>query len=304
MTDDRLLHSDGLGCNLMKGGIVYSSFVNTVSPSYAQEVLRAEGGKGLHELLRQYKGKFKGILNGIDTEYWNPQTDPHIFQQYSSSNIANKKLNKTMLKHKFNLDKKDKALVVVISRLVPHKSPELIKASLRRCLTKGAQFILLGSSPIDAIQANFIAIKKEYTDHKDIHIELENEEDLAHQLYAAADIIVIPSLFEPCGLTQIIGLRYGVVPVVRQTGGLQDSIKDWDDDGQTPDQRNGFTFKQYSEEGLFSALDRSIDSYHSKRWKHMVKRAMEQDFSWKHACESYLQCYQQLLDNATAGNIK
>ncbi len=280
--------------NLLKGGIEYADFVTTVSPTYEKEIQTVEGGCGLHTFLAKHQGKLKGILNGIDYDYWNPATDPLISTRYDLKTVTSgKQANKKELRKKCGLKESKGPLVCCISRLVPQKGPELMKYALRKTLSQGGQCVLIGTTPLPEMAAEFQALQKEFAKTKNLFIHLEYDEALAHLTYAASDIIVIPSLFEPCGLTQMIALRYGCVPVVRRTGGLIDTIFDIETSQKPLSERNGFVFDFPDNLGIDWALDRALKLYkdNSTQWHTLVTQGMQCDFSWSRSAEAYLKIY-------------
>jgi starch synthase len=291
--------------NLLKGGIVYSDFVTTVSPNYANEVKAPDGGRSLDTTLVNYQQKFRGVLNGLDYSYWNPETDRHLPTHYSSReipldkhdrNVIDKKAYlKKLLREELSLDESHAPLVGCIARLVPQKGPELIKHAIKRTLAKGGQFVLLGQSPIPEINAEFHNLKQEYSTNPNVALVLHHQEDLAHMIYGASDMFIVPSLFEPCGLTQLIALRYGSVPIVRRTGGLADTIFDIDHSG--PKEANGYLFTDPTPEGVDSALDRAIALwFHDpEKWRKLMVHGMNMDYSWNKPSNQYLEIYGQLL---------
>lgn len=281
--------------NLLKGGIVYSDAVNTVSPTYATESLRSDGGKGLETSFQKYQSKYSGILNGIDHDVWNPQTDVSLSCNFSHKTPENKKQNTHFLREKLHLAQEDRPLVTTIARLVPQKGVDLIKHALFRSVEKGGQFVLLGFSPIPSIREEFMRLQQQFADHPHVHLQFEHDEALAHQVFAASDIFIVPSLFEPCGLTQIFAMRYGSIPVVRKTGGLADTVFDLTFSDQPEHLRNGYTFDFPDVQGLNFALDRAIDDYQKKpqMWKQLVSKVMTLNYGWKKPCQKYLQLYTQ-----------
>ncbi len=291
--------------NLLKGGIEYADRITTVSPNYEKEIQTPEGGFGLEDALASNRKKLKGILNGIDEDFWNPEKDPHLVQRYSTYNIDKNKLsavteakkeNKRHLRIHFGIKEDDVPLVGSVTRLVPQKSPDLIKFALYRTIDKGGQFVLLGTTPIITIQNEFEALKEELKNNDQSAVLLDNDEALAHQIFAAADMFVIPSLFEPCGLTQLIALRYGTVPIARLTGGLADTVFDIDTSSRPLDLRNGFTFDFPDRKGVDWALSRALDCYkhQPQKWQSLILNGMRQDFSWRHSVSEYLSLYQNL----------
>lgn len=294
--------------NLLKGGIVYSNYFTTVSPNYAKEVLTAEGGKGLSSTIAKYKNKFSGILNGIDYSYWNPEVDRYLPAHFSSrempssrkdkNTIDKKAFIKNTLRDRLMLNEDYKPIVGCITRLVPQKGIDLIKHALKYTLTKGGQFILLGSSPIPSINAEFHALKSFYADNPDVHMMLYHQEELAHLIFAASDMFIVPSLFEPCGLTQMIALKYGTVPIVRKTGGLADTIFDIDYSEKPLAERNGYTFDFPDSIGIESALSRAIDCWFHEpdKWRKLMITGMNIDFSWNKPSDQYIKIYESLMN--------
>ncbi|MES2122179.1 MAG: glycogen synthase [Chlamydiota bacterium] len=290
--------------NLLKGGIEYSDQITTVSPKYEIEIQSPEGGFGLQETVLKHRKKLKGILNGIDCALWNPETDGYLFQNYPADRvskstlpdvIAGKEENKKQLRIQLGLAPSTHPLIGCITRLVPQKSPTLIKHAIERTLEKGGQFVLLGSSPIPEIQNDFLALKEHYRTRRDVALIMDNDERLAHWIYAAADMFIIPSLFEPCGLTQLIAMRYGTVPIARLTGGLADTVFDVDTSIKPLDERNGFTFEFPDTGGVNWALDRAMACYkeHPKKWHSIILNGMRTDHSWKHPAMQYLALYKE-----------
>ncbi|MBS0630174.1 MAG: glycogen synthase [Verrucomicrobia bacterium] len=266
--------------NLMKGAFHYSDLITAVSPTYAQEILTAEGGFGLDTYLCRYKHKLFGILNGIDTEYWNPETDPMLVANYSQkTRQEGKKKNKGHLQGTLNLTRNaSKPLVVAITRLVEQKGPDLIAYGIQKTLELGGQFALLGTTRDPSMQRRFEQIKP----HPDLAIRLDFNESLSHLLYAASDLFLMPSIFEPCGLSQMIALRYGSVPIVRATGGLKDTIFDG---------KNGFTFTHPDNREVAACLERAFASMKTEQWPALIDRGMTTDLSWDCSAEKYINIY-------------
>lgn len=291
--------------NLLKGGIVYSDFVTTVSPSYAEEI-KHEDGKGLNAVCVEYQDKLKGILNGVDYSYWNPEIDRYLPAHYSSREFpTNKKDRNTldkkayirkMLRERLNLAEEHRPIVGCISRLVPQKGPELMKHAIYRTLEKGGQFILLGTSPIPSINAEFHELKHKFDDHPHVSINLFNREEFAHFIYAGSDMFVVPSIFEPCGLTQLIALKYGTVPIVRKTGGLGDTIFDVDFSEKNGQLVNGYVFKNPDPIDLDGALDRAFTCWFENpdRWRKIMINGMNQDYSWNLPATEYVEIYNKV----------
>ncbi len=293
--------------NLLKGGIVYSDFITTVSPNYAKEVLTPLGGRGLDTTLLHYRNKFQGILNGLDYSYWNPEIDRYLPAHFSSretprdkkdhGTLDRKSFVKKCLRERLMLAELHKPIIGCVARLVPQKGIDLIKHALKFALQHEAQFVLLGSSPIASINEDFHRLKQMYAEHPDVHLVLHHQEDLAHLIYAGSDMFIVPSIFEPCGLTQLIALKYGSIPIVRKTGGLADTIFDIDFSGQPEEKTNGFTFDHPDIQGLESALERAVDYWfnHPDLWRKLMIRAMTMDFSWNKPSDKYLDIYKKVL---------
>lgn len=307
LSTDKLLDDQSPNTvNLLKGGIVYSDFVTTVSPNYAKEIKTPGGGHGLDIILRKHEDKFMGILNGVDYSYWNPEIDRYLPTHYSSREMpANKKDRKTLdkkafikkiLRERLLLDEQHRPICGCVSRLVPQKGIELIKYSLYRTLEKGGQFVLLGSSPISSINAEFHELKHKFADHPHVSLTLHHQEELAHLIYAGSDLFVVPSIFEPCGLAQLIALKYGAVPIVRRTGGLADTIFDVDNSGLPFEETNGYTFDDPTPEGVNSALDRAIHCWFDdqEKWRKLMINGMNMDFSWNKPADLYVDVYKRI----------
>ncbi len=298
--------ADPESANILKGGIVYSDAITTVSPNYQQEILTVEGGCGLHQTLIAHQHKLSGILNGIDENFWDPEKDPLLIRKYPTHRVKTdeqmsellfgKQENRRYLCKQLQMRTSNSPLVTSITRLVPQKSPQLIKAALVRTLEKEGQFILLGTTQDPEIKLEFERLQKEFKGNPDVALVFENDETLAHLIFAAADMFIIPSLFEPCGLTQLIALRYGTIPIARVTGGLADTVFDIDTASKPINERNGFTFDYPDEQGVYWALDRALKLYMDdpNTWRTLIKQGIGMDFSWKHAAPQYVSLYQKL----------
>lgn len=295
--------------NLLKGGMIYSDFITTVSPTYAKEVQTAESGKGLETTVQQIQHKFCGILNGVDYSFWNPEIDRFLPAHYSTRELpANKKDRQTLdkkgflkkvLRERLVLAEEHRPIISCITRLVPQKGIDLIKHAIKYVVDRKGQFILLGTSPIPSISSEFHRLKHLYTDHPHIHLILHHQEELAHLIYAGSDMLIVPSIFEPCGLTQLIALKYGCVPIVRRTGGLADTIFDVDQSDKDLAERNGYVFDHPDAEGLNSALDRAIHCWfeNPEKWHHLMINGMKMDYSWNGPSNEYLEIYKKLRTN-------
>jgi starch synthase len=294
---DRLRDNFNPGAiNMMKGGIVYSNFVTTVSPQHAWEARYTDQGFGLGHTLQTHEVKFGGILNGVDYDEWNPEIDGRIAARYGPDTLDAKYANKDALRDRFWLRKDFKPIVAFVGRLDPQKGVHLIKHALYYSLALGAQFVLLGTSPEPGINADFWRLKEQFNDDPDCHLELGFNEELSHLIYAGADLFVVPSLFEPCGLTQMISLKYGTVPVVRAVGGLVNTVFDKDHSDKPLDERNGFVFHQSDTLAIESALYRAIGLWYSypDDFRALMLNGMRYDFSWNWPGHHYCQVYEMI----------
>ena len=285
-------HNKG-ALNLMKGGIVYANFVTTVSPTHAGEVRDKGQGFGLEGTLHAHSRKFGGVLNGIDYNAWNPGGDGLLRTTYNVETIEKKYENKKALRERFLLADNEKPIIAHIGRLDPQKGLELVRHAIFYCVNHGAQFVLLGSSPEPSINSYFWHLKNEINENPDCHLEIGFNEELAHQIYAGADMMLVPSRFEPCGLTQLISMRYGTVPVVRSVGGLADTVFDKDFSNKELSQRNGYVFEHDNHASLESALSRALSCYYEypDHFRHLIKNAMLSDYSWNVPGQHYLNIY-------------
>ena len=286
--------SDRHSINLMRGAILYANAVTTVSPHHAWEARHTDLGFGLGHALHLQQDKFVGILNGLDYEMWNPETDPHIPQHFGAASLDRKAANTAALRERMLLRDGRRPILAYVGRLDTQKGLHLIRHALFYALEQDAQFVLLGSGSEHGINEDFWHLKLRLNDNPDCHLEIGYDEDLAHLIYAGADLLVMPSLYEPCGLTQMIALRYGTVPVVRAVGGLKDTVFDWDHSALPPKQRNGFVFEHADPLGLESALDRALGLWRNEpAWFHqLVLQGMACDYSWNHPGQRYLDLYE------------
>jgi starch synthase len=280
--------------NLMRGAILYANAVTTVSPHHAWEARHTDLGFGLGHALHLHQDKFVGILNGLDYEMWNPETDPHIPQHFSPTSLDQKAANTAALRERMLLRDGRRPILAYVGRLDTQKGLHLIRHALFYALEQDAQFVLLGSGSEHGINEDFWHLKLRLNDNPDCHLEIGYDEDLAHLIYAGADLLVMPSLYEPCGLTQMIALRYGTVPVVRAVGGLKDTVFDWDYSALPPKQRNGFVFEHADPLGLESALDRALGLWRNEPalFRQLVLQGMACDYSWNHPGQRYLDLYE------------
>ena len=281
-SDEAVLEYDGC-INLMKGAIVCADRITTVSPTYAKEILSPQFSHGLHYVLEQNKGKIIGILNGIDTSYYNPASDTELYANYSARSLKGKRADKEELQKLMGLPADpDIPVLAVISRLVDHKGIDLITLAADDILQKELQLIVLGTG--DSYYEQFFACLAERYPRK-AAVRFAFDKALAKKIYAGADIFLMPSRSEPCGLAQMIASRYGTVPLVHETGGLYDSIRDVG----CPGGGNGYTFAPYSVWELYQAVGRALEGYSRKEsWEVLVKTVMKWDFSWKKSARQYI----------------
>ena len=272
--------------NFLKAGIVYADRVNTVSPSYAREIRTEEQGQGLDGLLRSRASKLSGILNGIDHDVWDPARDPHIALRYTRKSVARKAANKEALQREVGLAvESGTPLLGIVSRITAQKGFDLLLPAMADLLRLGTQVVLLGTGE-KAYERRLAAMAEE---HDSLAVALKYDEGLAHRIYAGSDLFLMPSRFEPCGLGQMISLRYGTVPLVRSTGGLADTVRD-----VTAHRTNGdgFAFAEYTAEALLAAARRAVAFYgRGARWDSLRARGMGTDLSWTASAQSYEKLY-------------
>lgn len=287
--DKNLLEYDGT-VNLMKGAIECANAVTTVSPSYAKEILDPWYSHGLDTILKERRFKLRGILNGIDVVNYDPATDKDIFKNYTADNVRGKYVNKTELRKLLGLpEKSDTPIMGMVTRLVSHKGLDLCKAVLDELLaTTDIQLVVLGSGDYQ-YEEFFRGLAARFPEQ--VGLCLGFVPDLARKIYAGCDLFLMPSKSEPCGLSQMVALRYGTIPIVRETGGLRDSVRD-SGDGEG----NGFVFSSYNAHDMLHAIRRACEGYRDKEgWQILVKRAMESDNSWGKSANEYIRMYKELL---------
>lgn len=280
------------GCvNFMKGGIEMANRVSTVSPSYAKEILDPWYSYGLDGILRQREWKLTGILNGIGNDQYDPANDTDIYANFSIEDMSGKAVNKACLQKEMGLpERPDVPMIGIISRLVAHKGFDLVEAVFDELLwNSDVQVVVLGSGEKE-YEDFFRAMQAKYPEK--LSLRLGFYPDLAKKIYAGADIFLMPSKSEPCGLAQMQALRYGTIPIVRETGGLRDSITDSGDNAG-----NGFTFASYNAHDMLHTIYRALEGYaNAEGWAILRKRAMECDYSWKSAAGEYIKMYKEVLE--------
>ena len=282
--------------NLLKGGIVYSNHVTTVSPHHAWEVRHSDLACGLGDTLNVHRGKFDGILNGVDADTWDPRDDASIPLRYAADTLHRKAVNTRALRKRFGLRAGKRPVVAYVGRLDQQKGVGLIHHAIFYSLAMGAQVVVLGASTDPAIAAHLAQVEQQLDEHPDAHLELQFDQDLAHLVYAGADVLVMPSMFEPCGLVQQIALTYGTVPVVRATGGLIDTVHDHDYSERAPEERNGFVFEHTDPQALESALWRALRLWRTDpdAFRTLRQNGMRRDRSWTAPAQDYLHIYEHI----------
>lgn len=285
-----ILEFDG-GINLMKGAMMCCDIISTVSPTYANEIHDYRVSHGLDPIINMQTAKVRGILNGIDTESYNPATDEKVFVNYSAEEPSKKIDNKLQLQTIMNLPaQSDIPVIGVITRLVGHKGIDLITGAMNELVHLPVQFVILGSGE-RGYELSFESFQERFPEKIAIKIGFNNE--LARRIYAGADMLLMPSKSEPCGISQMIAARYGTVPLVRETGGLKDSIVPYETDGG---KGIGFTFSDYTSDNIVEIINRAVAVYREKgKWDELVKRVMGWDFSWGQSAKEYLKMYGELL---------
>ena len=278
--------------NMLKGGLVYADYITTVSNTYAHEIQTPYYGEGLDGLLRARHLQLRGILNGIDYNVYNPETDDKIFQKYTIKNFEIKKAeNKLKLQEELGLPQdKNKFMIAIISRLTDQKGLDLVNNMIERIADKHTQFVVLGTG--EARYENiFKHFQWKYPDRVSANIYFSDER--AHRIYAAADAMLVPSRFEPCGLTQLIALRYGTIPIVRETGGLKDTVVPYN---EFENYGTGFSFTNYNANDMLNVINYAKSVYFNYRenWNQIIKRGMETDFSWGSSALQYEGMYKWL----------
>lgn len=279
--------------SFIKGGLSYSDRITTVSPTYAMEIQTPEFGYGLEGLLSHRQDKLSGIINGIDTRVWDPATDAHIAHTYTAKKLEGKANNKAALQAQLKLPVDDKVpLFGLIGRLVDQKGIDLVLNCLTEMVNMPLQFALLGSGD-KSIELRLLNFARLYPDK--ISITLGYDEHLAHQIEAGADIFLMPSRFEPCGLNQMYSQRYGTLPIVRKTGGLADTVIDTLPPSIADKTATGFAFNEASAAALIETIKRSLVLFDNKSlWQQLQRNAMKKDFSWENSAQQYMSLYENI----------
>jgi starch synthase len=284
--------------SFMKAGLIFADRVTTVSPTYAREIATHECGNGLDGVIRGRGGDVVGILNGIDPELWNPATDPAIAAHYDAERMAGKQVCRESLRQELRLETDpDSLLLTVISRLTAQKGLDLVLAALPELVRSGVQFAVQGTGD-PALEAAFRMAQQAHPGR--VHVHIGYDEARAHRLIAGADVIAVPSRFEPCGLTQLYGLRYGTVPLVRRVGGLADTVVDASPDALAAGTATGFSFDAATAAAFDHCVRRAIALRRDPRgWLRLTTQAMKQTFSWAGPARGYLDLYEVASERGT-----
>ncbi|MBA5851707.1 glycogen synthase GlgA [Clostridium sp. cel8] len=274
----------------MKSGINYSDKISTVSTSYAKEIQTPEYGENLDGLLRSRKDDLWGITNGIDYNIYNPKKDRIIFKKYTKYNLWDKKVNKVKLQKELNINIDEEVpMIAIISRFTPQKGMDIIENICERLISKNIQLVVLGTG-YKEYEDYFRYIASKYP--KSVSANIYFDDILAHKIYAGADMFLMPSLFEPCGLGQLIALRYGTVPIVRETGGLKDTVKPYN---KYTGEGNGFSFSHFNGDEFLNIISNALGYFRQKNiWNNIVRHAMESDNSWNNSANLYKKLYESL----------
>lgn len=275
--------------NLMKGAILTADLVNTVSESYCREIQTPESGCGLDGVLRARREDLSGILNGLDYAEWDPAHDPELFSAFTAEDLDGKMANKVGLQRLLGLEQSTEIpLLGIVSRLSAQKGFDLVAALLPRFAAANVQLVILGSG-----EEKFVRLLTTGPKARNISFNFGFDSSLAHRIYAGSDIFVMPSQYEPCGLGQLIALRYGSVPVVRKTGGLADTVLDPRESGEP----TGFSFTEYSGGALWTTIRRALLARNDRgNWERIVRRGMASDFSWQHSALRYEELYRRGIE--------
>lgn len=282
--------------NYLKGGCVYADWITTVSPTYAYEITTEEGGEGLHGLMNARKGVLSGIVNGLDYEEYNPEKDVYIEKNFNRKTVYKEKVkNKKALQKEVGLPvKEDAFLIGMVSRQTNQKGFDLVAYMMKELLSmKNIQMVVLGTGE-EQYQNMLLYFADAYPDKLSVCIGYSEER--AHRIYASSDAFLMPSLFEPCGLSQMMAMRYGTLPIVRETGGLKDTVIPYN---EYEDTGNGFSFANYNAHEMLAAILYALQVYEENRpaWKRLMKRAMEMDYSWNASAREYEKLYERLLES-------
>lgn len=279
------------GASFMKGGLLYSDWITTVSPTYAEEIQTPFYGEYLDSLMRSQSHRLHGIVNGIDYTEFDPMTDPHLEVNYRDS-LTKKQLNKVKLQEKLGLPvNKDIPLIALVTRLVEQKGLALIDRVISELMDLDAQWVILGTGE-QRFEQLFRWAADQYPDKLSANITFD--EGLARQIYASSDLFLMPSQFEPCGIGQLIAMRYRSVPIVRETGGLKDTVQPYN---ESTGEGTGFTFAHYNAHDMLYTVERAVELYHDEEaWSSLMANLKKKDFSWRKSAQQYASLYEQLIN--------
>jgi starch synthase len=278
--------------NLLKGGLVFADAITTVSKRYAQEIQTKEYGCGLEGVLKERAKDVHGIINGVDYNVWNPQVDRFIPAAFSAANISGKAKVKAQLQKKLGLPQTNAPMIGMITRLDTQKGIDLVAKAFPELMKKDVQIVVLGTGTED-YNKMFTALGVKHKDKTSMNVKFDNQ--LAHEIEAGSDMFLMPSKYEPCGLNQIYSLKYGTVPIVRETGGLADTITDATPENLKKGVATGFSFTEYTPEALMAVINRALDMYKDKAaWDRLMKTCMSQDWSWNRSAKEYVELYRKL----------
>ncbi|MBA4310074.1 MAG: glycogen synthase GlgA [Chlorobiaceae bacterium] len=283
--------------NFLKTGLMFADAINTVSETYAKEIMTYEYGSGLDGVLHYRAKDFRGIVNGVDYSVWNPETDKHIPFHFSVGDLSGKLENKKVLLKKMRLPFHENIpLIGIVSRLVSQKGFDLLENSINELMEINAQWIILGSGE-ERYEELFRSMAFSFPDKVSVYLGFNN--GLSHLIEAGSDIFLMPSIYEPCGLNQIYSLRYGTVPVVRKTGGLADTVHDWNNSLEEGEGAgNGFTFDEPNSEELISTVNRAVSYFNNKIiWNKIIRNGMIKNYSWDFSANKYLELYKHAISN-------
>jgi starch synthase len=276
--------------NLLKAGLVYADSVTTVSKTYSREIQTPEYGCGLEGVLVKRAADLYGIVNGIDIRAWDPARDHALPRTFSASRLAGKAACKKALLQRLGLPDANELLIGMVTRLVDQKGLDILTEALPEILALGVQLVILGTGDVKYHQV-LTETAARFRDR--MSVRLHYDDDLARNIYAGCDLFLMPSRFEPCGLGQMIALRYGAVPVVRRTGGLADTVIDYN---PRTDRGTGFVFEEYSAPALVESLRRALEVYRDRgKWKLLIQAGMKQDFSWERSAKEYEKVYRKAM---------
>jgi len=279
--------------NLMKGGLVFADYLSTVSPTYAREIQTPEFGFGLEGVAKERADRLVGIVNGIDTESWNPATDAYLPHRYTEEDLTGKRGDKIELQREVNLPVREVPLLVVISRLTLQKGLDLIAETLPELIARDVQVLILGTGE-PSFEARFRALQARFPDK--VAVRLGFDEQLAHRIQAGGDMLLMPSRYEPCGLSQLYSLRYGTVPIVRRTGGLADTVVPYSQQAVREGRATGFLFVEATPQALLTTVLQALRVFADRsEWERIMRAGMRTDVSWSRSARAYVDAYRNVV---------